>query len=98
MSIFGWWYPPGAAGDPNAPYNQEDGPCEVCGQAIDDCICPECPCCGATGDLICYTSHGLVRSFAQVALRAQAEEAWRIEAEAINKAEEAAYRASYPTW
>jgi len=23
MSIFGWSYPPGAAGDPNAPYNQD---------------------------------------------------------------------------
>ena len=34
MGIFGWSYPPGAAGDPTAPYNQEYY-CEVCGQHED---------------------------------------------------------------
>lgn len=95
MGIFGWSYPPGAANDPNAPYNQTEGPCEVCGQDIyGDCVCPECPVCGATGDPACYDdtenqefvdgawqtvektepSHGLIRSFAQVALRAQLDQ------------------------
>lgn len=55
MSKFGWSYPPGAANDPNAPYNQnDDGPCEVCGQSYDDCICPECTTCGQIGDPACY--------------------------------------------
>ena len=33
MSKFGWSYPPGAAGDPYAPYNQveDDMHCGVCG-------------------------------------------------------------------
>lgn len=50
MSKFGWSYPPGAANDPNAPYNQpdynvdmlkdksvvarKDHKCEFCGQPI----------------------------------------------------------------
>lgn len=53
-SPFGWSLPPGAAGDPNAPWNQSDPPCGVCGQAEDDCLCPECPTCGAVGDPACY--------------------------------------------
>lgn len=59
-SIFGWSYPPGAANDPNAPYNQtDDGPCVVCAQPIDDCICPECPVCGEPGNPKCYRIDGL---------------------------------------
>ena len=56
LSKFGWSYPPGAANDPNAPYNQTDEiGCAVCGGGIaDDCICPKCPVCGALGDPICY--------------------------------------------
>lgn len=30
MGIFGWSYPPGAANDPNAPYNQTDVPLDLC--------------------------------------------------------------------
>lgn len=29
MSIFGWSYPPGAAGDPNAPWNQTSQPLQL---------------------------------------------------------------------
>jgi hypothetical protein len=54
MSKFGWSYPPGAANDPNAPWNQVDPPCDVCKRPADDCICDECPECGATGDPQCY--------------------------------------------
>lgn len=54
MTNFGWWYPPGAASDPSAPYNQDDGPCPVCGQMEENCICTECPKCGAIGDPFCY--------------------------------------------
>jgi predicted amidophosphoribosyltransferase len=53
-SIFGWSYPPGAAGDPNAPWNQHDGACDVCGQNLDNCICPECPVCLEVGNPACY--------------------------------------------
>jgi len=37
-SVFGWDYPPGAANDPNAPWNQEDPPeeCPMCGQPNSD--------------------------------------------------------------
>ena len=54
--MFGWSYPPGAANDPYAPWNQEDGPCAVCGKLTDECICPECPACSAVGDPKCYTA------------------------------------------
>lgn len=56
--LFGWSYPPGAASDPNAPYNQ-NGPyiCEVClCDAEVDCRCPECPECGEVGNPRCYES------------------------------------------
>lgn len=60
-NIFGWSYPPGAANDPNAPYNQDDdGPCAVCCNDVTDCVCPECPVCGSMGDPKCYSEpHGL---------------------------------------
>ena|SRR5262245_53047365 len=58
MSQFGWSYPPGAANDPNAPWNQVDGPCEVCMRPTDDCICPECPVCQGQGDPACYPELG----------------------------------------
>jgi hypothetical protein len=54
MGIFGWSYPPGCSGPPD-----DDYPCEVCGQFVDDCICPECPECGSFGDPLCYQKHGL---------------------------------------
>jgi molybdopterin/thiamine biosynthesis adenylyltransferase len=31
-----------------------DAQCEVCKQATDDCICPECPICGEHGNSRCY--------------------------------------------
>lgn len=37
--------------------------CEVCAAHTDtDCVCPECPECGAFGDPACYEKHGLTRS------------------------------------
>jgi hypothetical protein len=56
--MFGWSYPPGAASDPNAPWNQEDPPCDICKRDPFDCICPECPVCGACGDPLCYDEKG----------------------------------------
>ena len=79
--IFGWSYPPGAANDPNAPYNQvDDYPCEVCGKAIDDCICPECPQCGSQGDPACYNAHGMERTKAQIDSLSNAEAGWEEDA------------------
>jgi len=60
-SIFGWSYPPGCSGPPD---NEE--PCEVCGREVDNCICPECPVCGAYGDPGCYLDHGLELTAEQV--------------------------------
>lgn len=60
----GWYsnYPDGTALEPNAPWNQGEGTCDVCGLSVDDCICPECPVCGEYGDPRCYENHGLVLS------------------------------------
>jgi hypothetical protein len=55
MGKFGWSYPPGCSGPPEPDY----GPCGCCGRELDECICPECPECGATGDPACYVNHGL---------------------------------------
>jgi hypothetical protein len=47
-SAFGWSYPAGCSGPPEAP----DGICPLCGKrAADLCDCPECPKCGAAGCL-----------------------------------------------
>jgi hypothetical protein len=65
MSVFGWSYPPGVTG--NEPgINGYDGPCDVCGHSVDDCICPECPECGEYGNPSCYENHGLVRTTEQI--------------------------------
>jgi len=75
-SIFGWSYPPGAANDPNAPYNQVDPPCAVCGNFEEGCICPECPSCGDIGNPYCYDHHGMERSAEQVESLKAAEKLW----------------------
>lgn len=62
MSKFGWSYPPGCSG---TPFDEPDPPCTMCGKAVDDCICPECPECQSVGDPQCYLTHGLVRTAAQ---------------------------------
>ncbi len=43
----------------------EEGPCGCCGKT-ESCICPECPCCGISGDPACYEKHGLKYSKAQL--------------------------------
>lgn len=76
-SIFGWDLPPGCSySDPNAPWNQGDGPCDICGLSADECICPECPECGAQGDIFCYHYHGLVISDGQKESKAKTEQEW----------------------
>lgn len=72
MGMFGWSYPPGCSGPPD----DEEGPCSICGLAIDDCICPECAVCGCVGDPSCYDAHGLVRTQAQIDSLAAQEAAW----------------------
>ena len=79
-NIFGWSYPAGAENDPNAPWNQEEGPCEICGRFSVDCICPECPTCECVGDPTCYKEHGLVRTKEQIDSLANAESQWEQEA------------------
>lgn len=90
-SIFGWSYPPGAANDPSAPYNQVDPPCGVCGHDCEACICPECPVCGAQGDPGCYDAHGLERTPAQVDSLREAEARWEAENAALSEAMFRAY-------
>lgn len=73
MGIFGWSYPPGAAGDPTAPYNQEYY-CEVCGQHEDKCVCPECKECGTVGDPNCYKHHGMELNEEQILAKEKAQD------------------------
>lgn len=72
-SIFGWSYPPGCSGPPD----EYEGPCEVCGQHVDDCICPECEVCATYGDPDCYIKHGLRRTEEQKFLKEISDRAQR---------------------
>lgn len=65
MGLFGWDLPPGCTMADIERAAGGDGPCEVCGEHVDDCICPECPTCGVQGDPGCYEAHSLVRTTAQ---------------------------------
>ena len=48
MGKFGWSLPPGCSmRDIEAA--MEEGPCVVCGNAIDNCTCEPCPTCGNAG-------------------------------------------------
>lgn len=53
-SIFGWDLPPGCAHRHIEEAFGDEGPCECCGHDTTDCICPECPTCGETGNTRCY--------------------------------------------
>lgn len=85
MGVFGGSYPPGCSGPPEADFT-----CGVCGrdQELGQCICPECPECGAQGDPECYEVHGLIRTQEQIKSRAQVEAQWRADAEAEARAAE----------
>lgn len=50
-------------------HDYPEGLCEVCGQDLDNCVCPECPVCGSAGDPGCYCGHGLIRTEEQKFLR-----------------------------
>jgi hypothetical protein len=71
-SIFGWSYPPGCSGPPDDP-----GFCEVCGENIDYCECPECPICHEYGNPDCYKFHGMKRTEEQKFSLECAEREWR---------------------
>ena len=61
-SIFGWDLPPGCTTRHIDEAYGVEQPCDVCGKNVDDCICPECECCGEVGQLKCYTDgHGTKR-------------------------------------
>jgi hypothetical protein len=66
MGIFGWSLPPGCTHAQIEAAFGAEGPCEVCGHFVDDCVCQECGTCGAQGDPGCYEKHGLVRTQAQI--------------------------------
>ena len=72
-SVFGWSYPPGCSGPPDGELQ-----CDVCKREVGQCICPECPQCGETGNPRCYEDHGLVRTPEQDA----SAESYRTHAEA----------------
>ncbi len=39
-------------------YDEPEIACEICGKDPGDCVCPECPLCGVTGDPDCYGKFG----------------------------------------
>lgn len=82
-SIFGWSYPPGCSGPPDC----DEGPCDVCGRSVDDCICPECPVCQTHGDPACYENHGLTRTQEQIDGKEAIDLQRKADAEAEYKAE-----------
>ncbi len=67
--LFGWSLPPGVS---KLPYDDE-GPCDVCGKDVSECICPKCPTCEAAGDPKCYREHGMRLTRAQAVARCEAE-------------------------
>jgi len=81
---FGWSLPPGVS---YADIDPKEGPCDVCGLSVDECICPECPVCGGVGDPKCYETHELVRTPKQISGRAALEDLWRREREAEEEQE-----------
>lgn len=84
-----------------------DRPCDVCGRdPSGDCLCPECPVCGDTGNPKCYDggpafgdeSHGLVRTPEQIASRAAYEAAREADAK-VEAAADAEYeRTAMQAW
>jgi hypothetical protein len=58
--IFGWDLPPGVTSRMIDEAYGEEQPCQCCGSDPADCICPECPVCGAQGNSLCYTEHGQI--------------------------------------
>ena len=95
-SKFGWSLPPGCS---MRDIDPDPGPCQVCGRDPDgDCLCPECPTCGAYGDPKCYESHGLVRTPEQIASRKAYDDACERDAK-VQAAADAEYeRTSMQAW
>jgi hypothetical protein len=77
-NVFGWSLPPGVT-NRMIEESSGEGPCAVCGQSVDECICPECSVCQSIGDPACYENHALLRTPEQIAMRAEADA--KIEAE-----------------
>ena len=104
-SIFGWSLPPGAAEHPSAPWNQDEPPCEICGNSTDDCICPECPVCECQGEPLCYATpddarHAMYRTQEQEDSLADNQTQWaeQAQAEADQYAEQLAQEAEMALW
>jgi hypothetical protein len=57
-----------------------DQSCEMCGNMVDDCICPECPVCYTFGDPSCYHKHGLIVTTGQIGSLTHAQKKWEEEA------------------
>lgn len=79
-SVFGWSLPPGVS-HRMIEDSSAEGPCDICGLSVDDCVCPLCPVCQSVGDPACYENHSLLRTPEQITLRAEADA--RIEAEQL---------------
>ena len=82
-NMFGWSLPPGCSMR-DIDRLSEESPCAVCGNTLDDCICPECPVCTGVGDPKCYEQHGMVRTPEQIAIFAAHEAQRRIDIDSEN--------------
>lgn len=60
--------PPGTGRDELAAFIAADS-CALCGESEEDCACPSCEACGATGNPLCYERHGMRVSIAQAIAR-----------------------------
>lgn len=63
----------------------DEYPCEICGNHVDDCVCPECPVCEIYGDPDCYKNHGLTLTKEQIETKAKNDEERRLSDEAEAK-------------
>jgi len=89
MGLFGWDLPPGVT---MRDIDPPELPCEICGEFVDNCICPECSVCGGVGDPLCYEKHGLVRSKQQIENLTKREAEWAAEAREEEKYWDARFR------
>jgi len=71
-SPFGWSLPPGCTARMIDEAAGVDQPCAVCCRPVDDCVCPECPVCGAQGDPACYADPPRVEGHGMRLTREQA--------------------------
>lgn len=87
---------------PHDPSQHQEGPCNVCCQPTDHCICPPCPICHSVGDPRCYgevpRAHGLLPDKRQQISRALAVAYKQLERFEHEDARQATITARHPAF